>query len=99
MDPKTKHHIRGTFYEVLPYYASAYRGEFLGLTAFHLVALAIDDLYGGIASPNNIYCDNDDRALVKAKLHRDPLKSLSTSTFMTIQMTSIGGMNSLYWRS
>ena len=46
MDPKTKHHIRGTFYEVLPYYASAYRGEFLGLTAFHLVALAIDDLYG-----------------------------------------------------
>jgi hypothetical protein len=68
-DPKTKHHLRGAFYEDSGPYASAYRGELLGLTALHLVASAIVELYGKPASQNTMYCDNQ-RALEKAKWHR-----------------------------
>jgi hypothetical protein len=60
-DPLTKHHIRGSFY-----YASAYRGELLGLTALHLVACAIVELYGKLDKKNTMFCDNQ-RALEKAK--------------------------------
>jgi hypothetical protein len=38
--PTTKSYLRGAFYEVSPD-ASAYRGELLGLTALHLLALAM----------------------------------------------------------
>jgi len=68
-DPKTKHHLRGAFYEDSGPYASAYRGELLGITALHLVASAMAELYGKPASQNTMYCDNQ-RALEKAKWHR-----------------------------
>lgn len=73
MDPISKSHIRGSFYEVSPD-ASAYRGELLGLTALHLVGLAVSELFGAPTKPNNIYCDND-RALGRAKLHRRRIPS------------------------
>ena len=38
--PKTKHFLRGSFYEMSPD-SSAYRGELLGLTALHLIASAM----------------------------------------------------------
>ena len=59
-DPLTKHHLHGSFFEVSGEdAASAYRGELLGLTALHLVAVAIKELYGDIAAPNKLFCDND----------------------------------------
>jgi hypothetical protein len=39
-DPETKHHIRGSFYEISGPTAGSYCGELLGLTALHLVAVA-----------------------------------------------------------
>ena len=66
-DPLTKHHLHGSFYEVSGEdAASAYRGELLGLTALHLVAVAIKELFGEIDASNALYCDNE-RALGKAK--------------------------------
>ena len=67
-DPKTKSHLLGSFFEVSSSGASSYRGELLGLTALHLVAAAMMELYGEATAPNNMYCDNE-RALDKAKLH------------------------------
>ena len=67
-DPATKSHIKGSFYEISPF-AGSYRGELLGLTALHLVAFAIQILFGQPSSPCTICCDNE-RALAKASLFR-----------------------------
>jgi hypothetical protein len=46
-DPISKYHIKGSFFEISKD-ASAYRGKLLGLTALHLVAAAISELFGPI---------------------------------------------------
>jgi hypothetical protein len=66
-DPETKHHIRGSFYEISGVTAGSYRGELLGLAALHLLAVAIIELFCNIPVKNKLYCDNE-RALAKAKL-------------------------------
>ena len=66
--PKTKSYLRGAFYEVSPD-ASAFRGELLGLTALHLIALALKTHYGYDSTMGSIHCDNE-RALGRAKLYR-----------------------------
>jgi hypothetical protein len=74
-DPISKYHIKGSFFEISKD-ASAYRGELLGLTALHLVAAAIAELFGPIENSNELFCDNE-RALGKAKLYRRRVPSAS----------------------
>jgi hypothetical protein len=74
-DSVSKQHIKGSFFEVSED-ASAYRGELLGLTALHLVAAAISELFGVIENSNELFCDNE-RALGKAKLYRRRVPSAS----------------------
>jgi hypothetical protein len=59
-DPKTTSHIKGCFFEVSGEAAAgSYRGELLGLTALHLVACAMKELYGDPNSRNLMICDNE----------------------------------------
>ncbi len=66
--PTTKSYLRGAFYEVSPD-ASAYRGELLGLTALHLLALAMKLHYNIDSKMGKIHCDNE-RALGRASFYR-----------------------------
>jgi hypothetical protein len=74
-DPVSKQHIKGSFFKISED-ASAYRGELLGLTALHLVAAAITELFGVMENSNELFCDNK-RALGKAKLYRRRVPSAS----------------------
>lgn len=65
-DPLTNNHLHGSFYEVSGDTAGSYRGELLGLTALHLVACAIKELFGDFERANQLFCDNE-RALGRAK--------------------------------
>jgi hypothetical protein len=59
-DPKTTSHIKGCFFEVSGEAAAgSYRGELLGLTALHLVACAMKELYGEPDDRNLMICDNE----------------------------------------
>lgn len=59
-DPKTTSHIKGSFFEVSGEAAAgSYRGELLGLTALHLVACAMKELYGEPDGRNLMICDNE----------------------------------------
>ena len=56
--PTTKSYLCGAFYEVLSD-ASAFWGELLGLTALHLLALAMKLHYGIDCKMDSMYCDNE----------------------------------------
>lgn len=71
--PKTKSYLRGAFYEVSPD-ASAFCGELLGLTALHLLALAMKLHYGIDSKMGSMHCDNA-RALGHANLYRRRIQS------------------------
>jgi hypothetical protein len=66
--PDTQSFLRGSFYEVSPD-ASAYRGKLLGLTALHLIALAIKIHFTLDGPFGTIHCDNE-HALGKARIYR-----------------------------
>ena len=71
--PKTKHYLRESFYETSPD-SSAYQGELLGLTALHLLAIAMK-LHFKLDGPmGTMQCDNE-CALGWAKLFRRRIPS------------------------
>jgi hypothetical protein len=66
--PKTKQFLRGSFYEISPD-SSAFRGELLGLTALHLIAIAMRLHFKIEGHMGSMHCDNE-RALGMEELFR-----------------------------
>ena len=53
-DPLTHHYLFGNFFEHSGLSAGSFRGELLDLTALHLIAAAVTELYGKVTKINTM---------------------------------------------
>jgi hypothetical protein len=76
--PQTRHYLQGSFYETTPD-SNAFRGELLGLTALHILAIAMKLHFKVDGRMGSMHCDNE-RALGRAKLFRRRIPSFWVET-------------------